>query len=149
MIEIAWIVLQDNERFLLTQRSFVSDDLPGLWVFPGGKIEPRDATPTIAADRELNKKTGVEAKHLRKLCCISMGQYNVRIFLCDRWNIKPRPCNKMVGIGWFTWIEMYRLGKSLAPFVNDSIAHLSYLIQHYNHHPEEWLDQWERRDANG
>lgn len=143
MIEVVWSVLQQNNRFLLAQRSLV-DYAGGTWVFPGGKTDSVDTTAIATAYRELKEEVGIEGKRFRKLLHIYQNKYSIQIFFCDQWYGQPKPaCKDIIGVGWFTWTEMYAFGQSLAPFVNDSLLHLSYLMQHYNHHPDEWHQQWE------
>jgi 8-oxo-dGTP pyrophosphatase MutT (NUDIX family) len=148
MVEVVWIILKQKNRFLLAQRS-VTDSASGTWVFPGGKVDPEDKTFIITASRELKEETGLEGKRFRKLCDLRLDKYHIQVFCCDRWSGKPNPaCEDIIGVGWFTIAEMHALDNSLAPFVNDSLLYLSYLIQHYSHHPNEWQDQWRESDEN-
>ncbi len=149
MTEVTWIVLRKNDRFLLAQRS-LTGHVGGTWVFPGGKIDLEDKTPIDAVNRELKEKVGLEGERLRKLFHICLDNYSIQVFFCDQWHGELKPaCEDIIGVGWFTWEEMYTLGQSLAPFVNDSLLYLSYMIQHYDHHPDEWKEQWEKCDDNG
>ncbi len=149
MIEVVWAILQQNDRFLLAQRS-LDDTYGGTWVFPGGKTDKSDTTPVIAIHRELKEEVGLHGKRFRLLCYIYQNQYRIRVFLCDEWDGTPQPtCDDIIGVDWFTCTEMYSLGQSLAPLVNEKLSYLLYLLQHYNNHPSEWLDQWERCDEHG
>lgn len=143
VIEVVWTILKHRDRFLLAQRS-ISDTAGGTWVFPGGKIDSGDKTSIVTARRELKEETGLEGKRFRKLCDLRLDKYHVQVFCCDEWSGKPSPaCKDIIGVGWFTLAEIHSLDKSLAPFVNDSLLYLSYLIQHYNHHPDEWRESGE------
>lgn len=140
--EVVSVILRQNSRFLLAQRS-LSDRAGGTWNFPGGKIDPEDIDATTTAYRELKEEVGLEGNRFRKLFHIHLGKYHVQVFLCDGWRGKPKPsCEDIIGVGWFTYAELYALGKSLSPFANDSLLYLSYLIQHYDHHPDEWREPW-------
>lgn len=142
MREVVLAVLRQNDRFLLAQQSLL-DHSGGTWTFPGGKIDPDDGDIITAARRELKEEVGLDGQRFRKLFSIRLNQYSVQAFLCDKWRGKPKPaCDDIIGVGWFTLAEMYSLGESLSPFVNDSILYLSYLLQHYERHPEEWKEQW-------
>lgn len=142
MTKVVWAVLRQNGRFLLAQRS-LNDHASGTWVFPGGKEDPEDITAVTTAYRELKEEVGLEGKRFRKLLHLRLDKYNVQVFLCDQWHGELRPaCKDIIGVGWFTLAEMYTLGPSLAPFIIDSLLHLSYIIQHYDHHPNEWHEQW-------
>lgn len=56
---VAALVTNDRGEVLLTQRR-EDQDLPLLWEFPGGKIEPGEA-PEAALARELAEELGVAA----------------------------------------------------------------------------------------
>lgn len=142
MTEVVWAVLRQNGRFLLAQRS-LADHAGGTWVFPGGKTDPEDVNAVATAYRELKEEVGLEGERFRKLFHIYLDNYSVQIFFCDQWHGELKPaCKDIIGVGWFTWAEMYALGQSLAPFVNDSLLYLSYMMQHYDHHLNEWKEYW-------
>ncbi len=144
-----WAILRRNNRFLLAQRS-LNDRFGGMWTFPGGKADREDTTPIITICRKLTEEVDLIPERLRKLTTICQNKYHIHIFFCDKWNRKPRPaCEDIIGVGWFTLAEMYALGQSLAPHVNDSLVYISYLIQHYDNHPSEWREQWRECDGNG
>ena len=142
MTEVVWAVLQRDNRFLLAQRSVLDCD-GGTWTFPGGKFDPADTDAFDAICRELKEEVGLEGRRFRKLFHTFFGQYHVQVFLCDQWSGELKPaCSDTIGVGWFTCAEMYSLGPNLSPFVSDSLLYLSYLVQHYGHHPGEWKDEW-------
>ncbi|KKN98846.1 hypothetical protein LCGC14_0140870 [marine sediment metagenome] len=128
MIEMAWIILRNSDRFLLVQQT--SDR---TWTFPG----------------KLRKDVGVCGNRLRQLCNLQTSQYRTIVSICDQWQGELRPNHyTTMGVGWFTLVEIHSLGQSLTPFVSDSLMYLTYLIQHYDNHPSEWLDKWENSDAS-
>jgi mutator protein MutT len=59
MIEVAKSLIKKNEKYLLLKRSSDSKFFPGLWDFPGGKIEPREDV-TEALIREAKEETSLE-----------------------------------------------------------------------------------------
>ena len=61
----AVVVLVDRGRWLV-QRRPETGLLPGLWEFPGGKIEPGERADA-AARRELREETGFGVRHLVRL----------------------------------------------------------------------------------
>ncbi len=148
MLEVVWVILWRNNRFLLTQRS-LNDRSGRIWAFPGRKINQDDATPIVAIRRELKEEVNLIPRRLRKLTAIHQDECHIQIFFCNKWDREPRPASKdIMRVGWFTLVEMYALGQSLAPCVNNSLVYISYLIQHYGNHPNEWREQWRECDGS-
>jgi len=61
------IVARDEPMVLLTQRSQHLPDHPGQISFPGGKIDPGDATPLDAALREAHEEIGLDRGQIEPL----------------------------------------------------------------------------------
>ncbi|MDB5598686.1 MAG: CoA pyrophosphatase [Xanthobacteraceae bacterium] len=61
------VVARDEPMVLLTQRSQHLPDHPGQVSFPGGKIDPGDATPLDAALREAHEEIGLERGQIEPL----------------------------------------------------------------------------------
>jgi 8-oxo-dGTP pyrophosphatase MutT (NUDIX family) len=61
------IVARDEPMVLLTQRSQHLPDHPGQVSFPGGKIDPGDATPLDAALREAREEIGLTRDQIEPL----------------------------------------------------------------------------------
>jgi 8-oxo-dGTP pyrophosphatase MutT (NUDIX family) len=61
------IVARQEPTILLTQRSQHLPDHPGQISFPGGKIDPGDATPLDAALREAHEEIGLERGQIEPL----------------------------------------------------------------------------------
>lgn len=147
MQDVVLVVLCQNDRFLLAQKA-VDDSFGGTWTFPGGKVDNNE-TAIAAISRELHKEVGVKGKRFRLLCNTQIPQYHIYIFYCDQWVDTLRPnSSEIIGIGWFTLPEIYTMEESLTPVVKNSLGYLSYLIQHYNNHPEEWVEQWREYDGD-
>lgn len=142
MIEVVWTILQEKDHFLLAQRSY-DDKYGGTWTFPGGKTDPQDIDAVATAHRELKEEVGLDGKRFRQLFYMDMDKYHIQIFMCDRWDGKPKPlCEDIIGVGWFTIPEMHNMQNILAPFASNSLLYLSYVLQHYEHHPDEWIEPW-------
>jgi len=59
-IRLVAAVIEQEGRYLITQRRPTAV-LPGLWEFPGGKVEPGE-TDESALKRELRERVGVEVE---------------------------------------------------------------------------------------
>jgi mutator protein MutT len=57
-ITVVAAIIRRDERILITRR-FDNVHLPGLWEFPGGKVEPGESLPA-ALQREIREELGVE-----------------------------------------------------------------------------------------
>lgn len=148
MTEVVWAVLQKNDRLLLAQRSLL-DHAGGTWNFPGGKVNPEDANDIISVHRELKEEVGLDGRRFRKLFHTHLDRYFVKVFLCDEWYGELKPSDDdIIGVGWFTLAEMHTLGQSLSPFVQEILLYLSYLLQHYEHHKNEWKNPWRKCDGS-
>ncbi len=149
MIETVWAILQKDNKFLLAQRSW-DNNHGGTWVFPGGKIDRTDRNPQEAIYRELREEAGLTGKRFRKLGDIHLGKYHIQSFVCDQWVGKPKPSSSdIIDIGWFSLGEMYSMGSKLAPFVCDGLMSIAYLIQNYDHFPNQWVETWKEVGGNG
>ncbi len=113
-------------------------------------MDQSDRTPEIAACRELKEEVGLIGKRFRKLGDTTFGEYHIQFFVCDQWAGRPKAsCSDIVRVGWFSLAEMHAVNPGLAPFVSNSIMYIAYLMQHYRHFPNEWLDTWREVDGNG
>lgn len=138
MINIVWTIVRKNNKFLLVRRSLF-DTYGGLWVFPGGHVDPKDQTIVDAAARELKEEAGVIGQQFNLLCKINVKEYLVHFFYCTYWYGKPKPtCKDIINTNWFTLAEIHSFPKNLSPLIDQNLMYLSYLIQHYDCHPDEW-----------
>ncbi len=96
LILVAAVALIDRDgRVLLAQRP-PGKSMPGLWEFPGGKVEP-DETPEVALIRELHEELGIDtwASCLAPLSFASHAYETFHllmpVFVCRKWQGIPQP----------------------------------------------------------
>ena len=94
-----------GDEVLLHRR--VKDPNQGLWVAPGGKLEP-DESPTECAVREMKEETGLEIKDpvlrgiMTEVSPRPDYQWITFIFASERWTGALAPA---AGIGEFKWVR--------------------------------------------
>ncbi len=131
MIDSIWTIIRQSNRFLLT----TPNPIDRMWIFPCSGVE---------------SEVGIKIEKLRKLCDIDSNENHVQFLYCDKWHMELSPkCNHIIGVEWFTWAEMHALKQNLEPLVSDNLLYLAYIIQHYDHHPNEWNDPWRQCDKDG
>jgi len=110
----AVVVVTDRERWLVQERPNTGL-LPGLWEFPGGKIEGGES-PESAARRELNEETGLDATELVSLGVVhhAYSHFTVELHV---FSGRVRPDGRVVRPSagrWMTRAEFDRLPKPKA-----------------------------------
>jgi 8-oxo-dGTP pyrophosphatase MutT (NUDIX family) len=61
------VVMREEPSLLLTERSSQLRQHSGQIAFPGGRVDPTDASIAAAACREADEEIGLEARHIRVL----------------------------------------------------------------------------------
>jgi 8-oxo-dGTP diphosphatase len=110
LVLVAAVALIDRDgRVLLSQRP-ADKAMPGLWEFPGGKVEPCE-TPEAALIRELREELGIETwgSCLAPLTFASHGYADFHLlmplFACRKWTGQPQPLEAQA----LTWARPARL----------------------------------------
>ncbi|MBU1175714.1 MAG: (deoxy)nucleoside triphosphate pyrophosphohydrolase, partial [Alphaproteobacteria bacterium] len=86
--------LVDADRRVLIARRPAGGSMPGLWEFPGGKVEPGE-TPEEALLRELKEELGISTKTacLAPFAFASHAYENFHllmpVFVCRKWEGHP------------------------------------------------------------
>ena len=88
----AGLILDSDYKILLSKRK-KNKHLPGLWEFPGGKIEVQE-TPEIALKRELKEELNIDTNEAC-LAPITFTTFDYRdfylvmfLFVCRKWSGK-------------------------------------------------------------
>ena len=107
MMVVALALLRRGDRWFLQRRDPGNPVLPGLWEFPGGKVEPGES-PLDCLRRELHEEVGLVADEARPLPDLdSDPEETVRLrpFLVK---VAGDPQTDLAW-GWFTAQELLRL----------------------------------------
>lgn len=120
----AWIpvvtaLIQREGRVLLGQRP-AEKTLPGVWEFPGGKIEAGES-PESALARELSEELGIEAKIGRLVFAATHNYTTTGILLLfykvDSWKGELRPMHHSE----LKWVNPKELSETPLPDANRKI----------------------------
>jgi 8-oxo-dGTP diphosphatase len=112
LVVVAVALVDGNGRILLQQRS-PHRSMPGLWEFPGGKVEPGEV-PEAALVRELEEELGIqtEASCLAPAAFASHplgGSHMILLlYVCRKWQGEPRPLDSS-GLRWVRPNQMFAL----------------------------------------
>jgi len=106
---VACALVDTDRRVLIAQRP-EGKAFPGLWEFPGGKVEPGE-TPEAALIRELDEELGVATKTacLAPLTFASHAYESFHLlmplYVCRKWSGLPRPREHMA----LKWVRPQQL----------------------------------------
>lgn len=109
LIVVAGALVRGDGRVLLQQRA-PHQSMPGLWEFPGGKVEPGE-TPEAALVRELAEELGVKIDradlHAISFASEPLGARHLvlLLYVAERWQGEPRPLDASA-LRWVTAAEM-------------------------------------------
>lgn len=96
-------LLRRRDRWFLQRRDLANPVLPGLWEFPGGKVEANE-TPLEALAREWQEETGTALDSAQPWPAIE-GVVRLCPFLVT---VTGTPQTELAW-GWFTGTELLRL----------------------------------------
>ncbi|HJW32438.1 MAG TPA: (deoxy)nucleoside triphosphate pyrophosphohydrolase [Holophagaceae bacterium] len=123
MIEVALGLIGREGRWFLQRRDPQAKVLPGLWEFPGGKVEPGE-TPAAACLRELAEELGLTDCEITPLDPIlhAYGDRSVRLHPFEV--IPAQEPRTELAWGWFAAREIPRLPIPAAngPLVEQLVA---------------------------
>ena len=103
MIKVAAAIIRQNQRMLLTRRR-PDSYLPGLWEFPGGKVE-RGESFTDALHRELREELGIEVEVIDEFHTVTHRypdrSVELHFFNCTIVHGEPRA----IEVAEFRWVN--------------------------------------------
>jgi 8-oxo-dGTP pyrophosphatase MutT (NUDIX family) len=117
MTDVALALLRRGDRWFLQRRDPANAVLPGLWEFPGGKVEAGE-TPEAALARELREEVGLDLRGARTWP-VAEGPVRLHPFFVEARGEPRTP----LAWGWFTAPEMLRL--PIPPRNTDLVARLA------------------------
>ncbi|WP_159744556.1 Nudix family hydrolase [Luteimonas cellulosilyticus] len=114
IIEVVAGVITDKRGRILLSRRTPSQDMAGLWEFPGGKREP-DETPEQALTRELDEELGIQVDIGPALITVPQAYAHKRLRLDVRriaaWRGTPKGREGQA----LTWVAPDRLARYSMP----------------------------------
>jgi len=130
LLLVAAAALIDGTGQVLVQQRPLTGSLPGLWEFPGGKIESGE-TPEYALVRELHEELGVVVRpdDLQPAAFASepLGQRHLvmLLFLCRAWEGDPAPLHA-ADLQWLSPGALYAI--PMPPADRPLIAQIEVMI---------------------
>ena len=112
-VAVAVALLEREGRWFLQRRDLSAPHLPGLWEFPGGKIEV-DETAEAALRRELREELSWEVGELRALEPVTHAYPDRVVTLHPFIASGPALPRTALAWGWFTAAEAKRLAVPVA-----------------------------------
>lgn len=119
-VVVALALLHREGRWFLQRRALDAEHLPGLWEFPGGKVEPGES-PETALIRELDEELGWRPESFHRLEPVEHAYSDRSVTLHPFLAEGPLLPRTSLAWGWFTADEAARLR---VPEANASLAAL-------------------------
>lgn len=107
-------IVKKDDKYLLARRSYVDDQSPGAWSFPGGKVENEVGKNILqeALKREVFEEVGVEITDDIELIyndsfIRSSGDFVIMFtFICHWKSGEAKPLEDQAEVIWLTAEEM-------------------------------------------
>lgn len=107
-VDVVVALIPDGDRWFLQRRDPRSAVLPGLWEFPGGKVEPGESLEA-ALRRELQEEVGWTPERVALLTPVTHAYPHRRVTLHPFRCEGPGMPDTGLAWGWFTAAEVRRL----------------------------------------
>lgn len=108
MIRVALALIHREGRWFLQRRDAGNPVLPGLWEFPGGKIQEGEAEDS-ALRRELREELNWVPAKVEALAAITHAYPDRTVALHPFFCEGPGALASELGWGWFTPAEIMKL----------------------------------------
>ena len=122
LLLVAAVALVDADRRVLIAQRLEGKQLPGLWEFPGGKVEPGER-PEETLIRELREELAISVKE-PCLAPLTFSSYRypdfhllMPLFICRRWEGVPQAMEHQA----LRWVEPKRLREFPMPAADEPL----------------------------
>ena len=109
IVDVVAAIIRDNDKILISQRSD-NVHLPGLWEFPGRKVEP-DESLQAALEREIREELGVTILVQDKFFTVEHNytskSVRLHFFNCSIVEGEPQPLE----VADIRWVRPGELGR--------------------------------------
>lgn len=113
-ILVSAAIIRNNNKILIAQR-FEKKVLPGLWEFPGGKIENGE-TPEIALQREIKEELSLNIQVIKIADVITHREQDKNIIILFYYCIIKKGIPLVLECCDYQWIDIWDFFKyPLAP----------------------------------
>ena len=113
-IRVAFAIIEEQGRFLITQRQF-SGSFPGLWEFPSGKVEEGEMDEA-ALKRELWERIGIGVAIERQSAARSHGYETYAVdSVLYRARILPSHSPRPLRVADFRWVTAQEIEQYAFP----------------------------------
>jgi mutator protein MutT len=109
IVDVVAAIIRDNDKILISQRSD-NVHLPGLWEFPGGKVEP-DESLQAALEREIREELGVRILVQEKFFTVehNYASKSVRLHFFNCTIVEGEP--QALEVADIRWVQPGELGQ--------------------------------------
>lgn len=127
-IPVVAALIRKNEQVLVGLRP-AGSTVPGVWEFPGGKVEPGE-DPTHAMARELKEELGIEAKvgELHFASSHRYGETNILLLFFEilYWKGEPKAIQhedlKWVGLDDLSHLDLPEANRLVLPKIREILS---------------------------
>ena len=100
-------LMRDGTRILMSRRR-ADQPMPGLWEFPGGKVEPGES-PTVALAREVREELGcdVEVGGIHEVVFHAYPEFDLYMLVYAASITRGTP--RAIEVAEIVWVESARL----------------------------------------